>query len=322
MAWQRQLQNVPKTAVELLKYLDLSTKISPSTLNLQTEFALRLPASYLDKIQPADPQDPLLLQILPQAQEQTITAGFNTDPVADKAAQKNPALLHKYQGRALLLLTGNCVIHCRYCFRQHYAYQQLNKNNINAAIQHIRTDSSLTEIILSGGDPLSLSNRRLAYYLEQLAAIPHLRRIRIHSRLPVVLPERIDTGLLHLLKQNSLAISLVIHCNHAQEIDKKTQTALYRLRQAGVWLFNQAVLLRGINADSRSQIALCERLADCQVVPYYLHLLDKVQGAAHFDITEQQARDLMQILQQQLPGYLVPNLVREVAGCAYKQRIA
>jgi len=320
MAWQQQLQNMPKTAVDLLQQLGLSAHIS--ALHPQPNFPLRLPHSYLKKIKVGNLQDPLLLQILPLAQEQLITTGFNTDPVADQAAQKNPALLHKYQGRALLLLTGNCVIHCRYCFRQHYDYQNLNKTHINAALAQIRTDSSLSEIILSGGDPLSLSNRRLAYYLEQLANIPHLRRIRIHSRLPVVLAERIDTGLLHLLQQNRLPISLVIHCNHAQEIDKKTQTALYALRQAGVWLFNQAVLLRGINADSRSQIALCKRLADCQVVPYYLHLLDKVQGAAHFEVEETEAQALMQTLQAQLPGYLVPNLVREIAGCAYKQRIA
>ncbi len=321
MAWQRQLQKLPKTASDLVAQLGLQSAYPAEKLQQQPDFPLRAPQSFLNKIQPGNPSDPLLQQILPLAKEKAQQAGFSTDPVGDLEAQKNPALLHKYHGRALLLLTGQCAIHCRYCFRQHYDYGQTQPTQIQQALAQIKADNSLREIILSGGDPLVLSNRRLAYYLEQLGEIKHLQRLRIHSRLPVVLPERIDSGLLHLLERSPLPVSLVIHANHAQEIDKQSQKALQALRQAGVWLFNQAVLLRGVNADIEAQMALAEALAKAQVVPYYLHLLDKVQGAAHFEVTETEALALMQALQQRLPGYLVPKLVKEIAGLPYKQRV-
>jgi len=319
VSWQKQLQQANLAPRDLLQQLNTE---SIDTLGLnRSHFPLRTPSAFVQRIEHNNPQDPLLRQILPLAVEQQTHPDYQTDPVGDQQAQKNPALLHKYQGRALLLLTGACAIHCRYCFRQHYDYQDINQAQLEQAYEQIAADSSLTEIILSGGDPLILSNQRLQACLQRLNAIPHLKNIRIHSRIPVVLPDRLDDDLLALLANNSLPITLVIHANHAQELDNTVQHRLHRLRQAGIWLFNQSVLLRGVNDTWEDLVNLSQRLADCQVVPYYLHLLDKVQGASHFDVPEAEAIVLMQQLRSQLPGYLVPRLVREVAGMAYKQPV-
>jgi len=250
--------------------------------------------------------------------------GFTTDPVGDSQARRAPGLLQKYRGRALLLVTGACAVHCRYCFRRHYPYgeEALIHDPERAALGAIAADPSLREVILSGGDPLMLDDDRLQALLCSLAAIPQLRRLRLHSRLPVILPARITPGLLSLLRELRLRTTLVIHVNHGRELGLGAQTALGALAEAGVILLNQSVLLRGVNADSQCLIALSEALCNCRVLPYYLHLLDPVAGAAHFAVGLREARRLIRELRAELPGYLVPRLVREQAGAPNKVPLA
>jgi EF-P beta-lysylation protein EpmB len=227
-----------------------------------------------------------------------------------------PGVLHKYQGRVLLTATGACAVHCRYCFRRHFPYTDANPaaDQWCAALAHIAGDKSITEVILSGGDPLTLSDRRLENFTRQLEVIPHVRRLRLHTRLPIVLPERVNDELRGWLGATRLKTVVVVHANHAQEIDASVRVALAHLKGAGVELLNQSVLLRGINDSADALARLSEVLFDAGVLPYYLHMLDKVQGAAHFEVDETAARSLMAELNRRLPGYLVPRLVREIAG--------
>lgn len=269
---------------------------------------------------PGDPHDPLLRQVLPVAEELVASPGFSTDPVGDMAARAGGGLLQKYRGRALLIATGACAVHCRYCFRRHYPYgdAQPARDDWSPVLDELARRPDITEIILSGGDPLSLSDQRLASLLEGLAALPRLRRLRIHSRLPVVLPARVTTGLVSLLADNRLATSLVLHANHPRELTATLGAALGPLRDAGVTLLNQAVLLAGVNDAAEVLADLSETLFDLGVLPYYLHQLDPVAGAAHFRVGEQRARALHRHLRDTLPGYLLPRLVQEVAGAAAK----
>jgi len=241
--------------------------------------------------------------------------GFNKDPVGDMATMPVPGLLHKYHGRVLLIATGACAIHCRYCFRRHFPYNgNLSaRNHWHESIEYIRQHNDITEVILSGGDPLILSDSKLAELINQLDTIPHLQRLRIHSRLPTVLPERITDALLALLKNSRLSTCVVIHANHSQEIGDQECSALNKLSRVAS-LLNQSVLLKGINDTAASQIELNERLCECKVLPYYLHLLDPVEGAAHFDVSESRAKEIMRQLKARLPGYLIPKLVREIQG--------
>jgi EF-P beta-lysylation protein EpmB len=229
-------------------------------------------------------------------------------------------MLQKYQGRALLVTTGACAVHCRYCFRRHFPYADSNPlaSQWQQTIEQIQHDQSINEVILSGGDPLSLSDDKLSRLVEDLSAIPHLKRLRIHTRLPVVLPERIDERLLAWLQRCPLKVVMVIHANHANEIDNEAEQALASLQKAGCQLLNQAVLLKGVNDSAAALVALSERLSEVDVMPYYLHLLDKVAGAQHFDVPEQEALELIAAIRTQLPGYLVPRLVREIQGEASK----
>jgi EF-P beta-lysylation protein EpmB len=263
-----------------------------------------------------DPSDPLLRQVLSLLRERVPAAGFLLDPVGDGAATRLPGLIQKYRGRALLMAHGACAVHCRYCFRRHYPYAELGASDprIRGALAAIGSDPSLGEVILSGGDPLMLDDPSLGSLLARLDAIPHLRRLRIHSRLPVVLPERVTPGLCRLLGAGRLSPVLVIHANHPRELDDTVGGALTRLRAAGVTLLNQSVLLRGVNDEPDTLADLSERLLACGVLPYYLHQLDPVQGAAHFQVPDAEARTLVQSLRARLPGYLVPGLVQEVAG--------
>lgn len=286
-------------------------------------FPLRVPRGYVARMRPGDPADPLLRQVLPLAEEDTLTTGFGKDPVGDLAALAGPGVLHKYHGRALVITTGACAIHCRYCFRRHFPYADAQGRNSDwaAVLDYLAQDESIEEVILSGGDPLALSDSRLATLTQGLDQIPHLQRLRIHTRLPIVLPERVDADLLAWLSMTRLKPVMVLHANHAQELDDSVSAALARLSHIGVCLLNQSVLLRGVNDSVVALRTLSEHLFACGVLPYYLHLMDRVQGAAHFEVQEAQARSLIQELGAQLPGYLLPRLVREQAGAAAKHLV-
>ncbi|KAA3627795.1 MAG: EF-P beta-lysylation protein EpmB [Proteobacteria bacterium] len=316
-------QNLPSATgdyQQLRQRLALSELELPASGPAQGQFALKAPPAFVDRIKPGDADDPLLRQIWPAPEEEIEACGFVTDPVGDNAAITAPGLLQKYQGRALLIATSACAIHCRYCFRRHFPYgDHLTLDEDWApALREITEDTSLNEIILSGGDPLTLSARRLQQLLDHLAAIPHLQRLRIHSRVPVVSPERITPDLETVLKSHPRPTVLVIHANHPAELDEAVHDTLWRLRRQGVTLLNQAVLLRGVNDCVETLQRLNERLFSCGVLPYYLHQLDPVAGAAHFAVDKARACALIKSLREHLPGYLVPRLVQELPGAAAK----
>jgi len=313
--WQTLLAQAVSSTDELLGIL----QIDPAQLKtrpLDNKFPLRVPRGFVQRMRKGDSRDPLLLQVLPVQQEVQTAAGFVPDPLDELDNMPAPGLLHKYQGRALLTATGACAIHCRYCFRRHFPYTDANPlaDQWQQSVDYVAQHSDITELILSGGDPLTLTDARLHSLTDQLAEIGHLRTLRIHSRLPVVLPERIDAGLLSWLETRQLKVVMVIHCNHPNEIDADVGAAMQRLRQAGVTLLNQSVLLRDINDDVATLVRLSEQLFSVDVLPYYLHQLDKVQGAAHFEVDETIARQLIDGVSAALPGYLVPRLVQEVPG--------
>lgn len=320
--WKQELGTAFTRPGELLASLGLDPRLADATAGRQ--FPFLVPRGFARLMTPGDRWDPLLLQVLPLAAEGEEHPGFIQDPVGDAQARRAPGLLRKYRGRALLLVTGACALHCRYCFRRHYPYGEgaLIHDREGQALAAIAADPSLSEVILSGGDPLMLDDDHLQALLKALAAIPHLRRLRLHSRLPVVLPARITPGLLGLLGDLPLRTSLVVHVNHARELGLEAAAALRALAGAGIVLLNQSVLLRGVNADSQSLIALSEALFNHRVLPYYLHLLDPVAGAAHFAVSLGEARRIIRVLRAELPGYLVPRLVREDAGAPYKVPLA
>ncbi len=285
-----------------------------------TGFPLRVPRGFIARMRRGDPNDPLLLQVLPQARELGDVPGFTSDAVGDLAARAANGVLHKYEGRALLVATGSCAVHCRYCFRRHFPYAEQTAAAAGwaEAVAHVQADESIAEVILSGGDPLSLATGKLAEVTAALAPVRHLRRLRIHTRLPVVLPERVDDEFSRWLGSLPWPATIVLHANHAQELDASVAAACARLRASGAVLLNQAVLLRGVNDDASALADLSERLFDFGVLPYYLHQLDRVAGVAHFEVDDARARELRDQLQVRLPGYLVPRLVREVAGALGK----
>lgn len=311
-------------------FTDLQTlcdylQLSPESLNFSPEaakqFPLRVPKSFVSRIEKGNLHDPLLRQILPIADELKIYDGFSNDPVGDLQAVKQIGVLHKYYGRVLLISTGACAIHCRYCFRRDFPYNdlQLSKQQENQAIQAIAEDKTIEEVILSGGDPLVLNDARLAILFEKLNDISTIKRIRIHTRLPIVQPERITQELLDILKKNTKKIVLVVHCNHANEIDNDVAKACEKLKSANVTLLNQSVLLQGVNDDATILCELSERLFEMGVLPYYLHFLDKAHGTAHFQVSKTTALEIMTTMQNRLSGYLVPKLVFEEAGLLSKQ---
>ncbi|HRJ53898.1 MAG TPA: EF-P beta-lysylation protein EpmB [Candidatus Thiothrix moscowensis] len=309
--WQRELAGAVREPAELLRLLGLEGTVSTNP------FRLLVPHSYIARMKHGDWHDPLLRQVLPLDEELRVVEGFNHDPVGDQFAQVADGVLHKYHGRVLLVTTGACAVHCRYCFRRHFPYTESNpvRGEWEGALAYIRANADVREVILSGGDPLTLSDERLAVLFRQLRDIPHVTRVRFHSRLPVVLPSRIDSGFLSLLEQVPQQKVMVIHANHAQELAAgDVRTALAALHGAGVTLLNQAVLLRGVNDNADVLVELSESLFAQRVLPYYLHLLDRVAGAAHFEVPEAEAARLMGKIRQRLPGFLVPKLVREVAG--------
>ncbi len=314
--WKRQWRDAVRDPAELLALLGLEDRVLGLSAEAATQFPLRVPRGFVARMRPGDPHDPLLRQVLPLDEELQPMAGFGLDAVGDGAAKAATGVIHKYAGRALLIATGSCAIHCRYCFRRHFPYAEETAaaGQWREAVEAIRADASIDEVILSGGDPLSLSTAKLAELSAQLATIPHLRRLRIHTRLPVVLPERVDSELTDWLRALPWPVVVVVHANHAQEFDASVDLAMGRLRDVGAILLNQAVLLRGVNDSVDALAALSGRSFAAGVLPYYLHQLDRVAGAAHFEVDDDRALALHAALMARVSGYLVPKLVREVAG--------
>lgn len=314
--WQQELIQAVTDPFELCRLLELDlTHLGISTQAI-AQFSLKVPRGFVARMQKGNPADPLLRQVLPVLAEESQVAGYTQDPLQEAEANPVPGLLHKYHGRILLTLTGSCAINCRYCFRRHFPYAENNPSQQEWAkiFTYLTNDASITEVILSGGDPLLLNDRTLTAFTNQLALIPHVKRLRIHSRIPIVLPERITDEFLHWLTTLAQTPVLVLHCNHPQEINDQVVAVLQLLKQKGILLLNQSVLLKGINDDVATLVALSEALFNAGVQPYYLHLLDKVQGAAHFDLELANAEKLHRELAGCLPGYLVPKLAREEAG--------
>jgi len=318
--WKNELANAISSPLELLHMLDLHETPLAQQLDASADFRLRVPRDFVGKMKKGDPDDPLLKQVLPLAKENIDQTGYLTDPVGDLASEVVPGVLHKYQGRALLVTTGACGIHCRYCFRRHFPYGDSNPSTgqWQQALDYIRESSSINEVILSGGDPLSLTDQKLASLVAEIDQIQHIKRLRIHTRMPIILPERIDDQFLNWISSTRLKTIMVIHANHANELDGKVRSAMTELEQRGVTLLNQSVLLHGVNDSVESLVALSEKLFDTGVLPYYLHLLDPVQGAAHFDVDRDLAIGLMSKIRDQLPGYMVPKLVWEKPGAGSK----
>lgn len=324
LPWKLQWRAALRDAPALLDFLGLGGQAEALGVDADSPFPLRVPLAFARRMRHGDPHDPLLLQVLARKAEGLEVPGFVADPVGDAAARPLPGLLHKYQGRALLVLTGSCAVHCRYCFRRHYdyAHEALSPAALAAAVDYLAGDVSIHEVLLSGGDPLSLDTPKLQHLTDRLAQISHLRRLRIHTRLPVVLPARVDRGLTDWLAGLPWPVAIVIHVNHAQELDGEVAAALARLKPVTQALLNQTVLLRGVNDAADALAGLSERLYALGVLPYYLNMLDAVTGAAHFSVPEATALALLEGLRLRLPGYLVPRLVREVAGEGYKRPLA
>ena len=314
--WQTVLSQTISSPAQLISYLELPESLLDRADQACLEFAMRVPKPWLDRIEKGNIHDPLLKQILPAAEELHQVPGFITDPLAEKESNPTEGLIHKYQGRVLVVLTGACAINCRYCFRRHFPYQEnkLGPEQWQAILDYIQADTSISEVIFSGGDPLVSSDKRLQQLVQDLEQIPHLQRLRIHSRLPVVLPQRVTANLCSILEKTRLNVVTVIHSNHANEIDNAVAQAVTLLKQAGSTVLNQAVLLRGINDSVEQLKALSETLFQAGILPYYLFTFDPVKGAAHFDVPDSEAKQLIQQLQAQLPGYLVPKLAREIPG--------
>lgn len=309
---------------ELLRLLQLNPEAMPEVSAALQQFPLRVPRHFIGKMRQGDWQDPLLLQVLPQAAENQAQPGFVDDPLEEQRANPAPGLIHKYRGRVLLITTPACAIHCRYCFRRNFPYQDNNPGRADwqQALDYIAARPDIGEVILSGGDPLSTGDDYLSALIDRIATVPHVHTLRLHSRLPVVLPARITSSLVQALTGHRMRTVLVVHSNHPNELDDDTQAALHTLHQAGITLLNQSVLLKGINDNADTLVALSERLFQCHTLPYYLHLLDRVRGAAHFECDESVGRRLREQLLARLPGYLVPRLVREDAGASSKTPIA
>lgn len=321
--WQQQLAEAFTRIDDLCRYLNLPVTDLPAPIAAAAQFPLRVPLSFAANMEKGNPQDPLLRQVLPAGAELLPYPGFTDDPVGDLAAAAQTGLLHKYHGRVLLINTGSCAINCRYCFRRNFPYSdlQLGKQAEQAAIAYIQQNTDINEVILSGGDPLLLSDARLTQLFDALRTITHVKRIRIHSRLPIVLPARITPEFIDTLKQSGKQIIMVLHCNHANELNGRVLAACQLLRKQPFTLLNQSVLLKGVNNDAQVLCELSERLFELGVMPYYLHLLDKAKGTGHFEVDEATAMALHRHMQAKLPGYLVPKWVREIAGEASKSYV-
>jgi EF-P beta-lysylation protein EpmB len=313
--WREALRLAIRSLEELAQQLELPIEALQAYAPERRDFPLLVPRSFVRRMRKGDPNDPLLLQILPRLAERRTHPSFGPDPLGE-AAVASDGVLEKYAHRALLIAAEACPVHCRYCFRRNFPYseQLASRQDWSPALERLAARDGLREVILSGGDPLSLSNRRLQLLLGRLSRLPALRTLRIHTRFPVMLPERIDTALCKLIESTALRTVIVIHCNHANELDPQVAIALRRLSDAGCLLLNQSVLLQGVNASADALESLSLALLDHGVLPYYLHQLDRVAGAGHFEVPDTTALELMAELRVRLPGYLVPRLVRESPG--------
>lgn len=318
--WQQELSCAVSDVATLYELLELPV---PTNHHQPKKFPLRVPHAFVNKIKKGDPNDPLLLQILPDVAESLTVMGYTTDPLDENNHNPIKGLIHKYQNRALITLTGACAVHCRYCFRQHFDYgANLPSSDEMAVIgEYIKQDSNINEVIFSGGDPLSLNNRRIKAWIDMASDIDVINTIRIHTRMPAILPNRIDDELVQILSSSPKHIVMVLHINHAQEIDDILAQKCQVLKNNGVVLLNQSVLLKGVNDKVEILCQLSWALFKMGVLPYYLHILDKVAGSAHFDIDIQHAIGLYWGMLERLSGYLVPKLVQEVAGKPYKTPI-
>ena len=317
--WLKQLANGISDPAKLLEQLEIDPTPWKNGFEARKLFAQRVPQSFVDRMEKGNPFDPLLRQVLPLSEEFEVHQGYSNDPLEE---QNNsiPGLLHKYRNRALMIVKGGCAINCRYCFRRHFPYQE-NKGNKTAwqqSLDYIQQHPELNEVILSGGDPLMAKDAELQWLINHIADIPHIKRLRIHSRLPVVLPARVTEALVETLSATRLQVILVTHINHAQEINAELRSALTVLKQADVTLLNQGVMLKGVNDSVDAQVDLSEALFDAGILPYYIHVLDKVQGAAHFFVSDQDAKKIMAGVIERVSGYLVPKLTREIGGRASK----
>ncbi len=316
--WRNQLRLAYTEPKALLEALDISPELWPSLGD--APFPMRVPKAFVQRMQKHDPRDPLLAQVLPKIEESEVVPGYVTDPVGDQLSKQSRGVLHKYHGRALLITTGACAVHCRYCFRQNFPYasEHIHKGVYSEALAYIKNQSTIEEIILSGGDPLMLSTARLTELTDELRLIPHIKRLRIHTRMPIVLPARVTPSLLAWLGSMPWPVVMVIHANHANEFDGEVDDALRAISQTGARLLNQAVLLKGVNDSEASLADLMERGFLAGALPYYLHRLDRVAGAHRYAVNDDSAKALIEALRIRLSGYLVPRLVWEQQGAPYK----
>lgn len=310
--WSQELRDVVRDVGELLSLLGLDP--GELAVDVDSDFALRVPRTFVRRMRYGDPMDPLLRQVLPLAEERAVVAGFAPDPLREQDAVVAPGLIQKYAGRVLLIAASECAVHCRYCFRRNFPYSEHRLSVSDASLRAIADDPSISEVIASGGDPLMLTDSHVSRLLDALEAIDHVQRLRIHTRLPVVIPSRITALLVQRLARSRLGVVVVLHVNHASEIDEDVAAGAAELVAAGITVFNQAVLLAGVNDDEQALVDLSERLFEARILPYYLHLLDPVAGSQHMLVADTRARELYAALRERLPGYLVPRLARETPG--------
>lgn len=318
--WQFELKNMIRSVSQLCQFVEIEpTQLAQRQLAHQ-DFAVRVPLPYARQIEKGNPNDPLLLQVLPQAEELIEAPNFVTDPLQEAAFNNVPGLIHKYHGRVLLITTPSCAINCRYCFRRHFPYQENSPGlaHWQQALDYIAQDTSISEVILSGGDPLSANDDYLQQLIQRISEIAHVRWLRVHTRLPVVMPQRITDDFLQVLTATRLQISVVLHINHAREISDDVALAIQLLQDRNIRVMNQSVLLKGVNDDFASHRQLLETLHEHRVQAYYLHTLDPVKGTTHFMVSDEQALQLYEQLRQNLPGFMLPRLVRELAFAPYK----
>ena len=321
--WKAELSNCVSSIDELLNQLGLKPEDLNATEQAASKFPIKVPQPFVQLMEYGNPNDPLLKQVLPITSELQVDSNFSSDPVGESSFNPVPGIVHKYRNRVLMIISPNCAINCRYCFRRHFPYDdnRQSKQQWLKALDYLKTKPEINEVIYSGGDPLAANDNFLRWLTGEIESIQHIKRLRIHTRLPVVIPSRIDDQLLNWLSNTRLKPTFVLHINHANEIDSALSQGINRLKQAGIMVLNQSVLLKGINDTSDQLINLSEKLFNVGIMPYYLHMLDPVQGASHFDVPEDRAVEIFSQIQAELPGFLVPKLVQERAGETSKSLI-
>ncbi|RUO20328.1 EF-P beta-lysylation protein EpmB [Aliidiomarina haloalkalitolerans] len=314
--WQQELAQSYTNPLQLAEFLGLSPAWAEQHNAARKLFPMRVPQPFVRLMEKGNEQDPLLLQVMPLISEFEQLPGFTNDPLAEAEHSPVPGLLHKYQSRVLIILRGGCAVNCRYCFRRHFPYEdhQLKRDDWDSIERYLSNHPQINEVILSGGDPLMAKEQHLLEAIQRIERFANIKRLRIHTRLPVVIPSRLTQSLLNVLTSSRLQSILVLHANHAREVSPELKRQLEKFRQQGVWILNQSVLLKDINDSVEALTALSEALFQAGIQPYYLHQLDAVAGAAHFAVADTEAVRLSAELRKQLPGFLVPTLVREIPG--------